>query len=256
MIYTGDFDGEVAVVSGGTRGIGRAIVESFLEEGAKVAALYTKSVAEAEKIRSIGALPIRCDVAKRDGVRKAAETVRAELGDASILVNNAGILYPMSTESYDERLFDEMLSVNLKGVINATLEFLPQLKRTKGAIINIASNAGIGTALGGTTYYAVTKAGVIVLTKRMAFELGKYGVRVNAVAPGWVETDLTTANKSPDEVARIKEFIKSRTMLGMSGLPIHIVPAVLFLASRKAEYITGQVIVADGGRIDYLTHSV
>ncbi len=252
----GEFDGEVAVVSGGTRGIGRAIVESFLEEGAKVAALYTKSIAEADKIRLIGALPIRCDVAKRVEVRRAAEIVRTELGNASILVNNAGIMYPMSLEEYDEKLFNDMLSVNVKGVINTTLEFLPQLKSTEGAVINIASNAGIGTALGGTTYYAVTKAGVIILTKRMAFELGKYGIRVNAVAPGWVETDLTTANRSPSEVESIKESIRAKTMLGMAGLPDHIAPAVLFLASRKAKYITGQVVVADGGRIDYLSHSI
>ncbi len=130
-------------------------------------------------------MAIKCDVANRNEVRRAAEIVSNKLGDVNILINNAGVMYLMPFESYNEELFDRMMSINVKGIIYMALEFLPQLKRTRGGvIINIASNAGIGTAFEGTTYYAITKAAVIILTKRMAFELGRYGIRVNAVAPG------------------------------------------------------------------------
>jgi len=204
----------------------------------------------------MGVLAIRCDVSRRDEVRKAVEFVRDRLGDANVLVNNAGIMHLMPFEEYNEELFNRMIDVNVKGIIYTTLEFLPQLKRTKGVIINIASNAGIGTALEGTTYYAITKAAVIILTKRMAFELGKYGIRVNAIAPGWVETDMTTANRSPEEVEKVKALVRSRTMLNMTGVPEDIANVALFLASEDARYITGQTLVVDGGRIDYLTHSI
>jgi len=204
----------------------------------------------------MGVLAIRCDVSRRDEVRKAVEFVRDRLGDANVLVNNAGIMHLMPFEEYNEELFNRMIDVNVKGIIYTTLEFLPQLKRTKGVIINIASNAGIGTAFEGTTYYAITKAAVIILTRRMAFELGKYGIRVNAIAPGWVETDMTTANRSPEEVEKVKALVRSRTMLNMTGVPEDIANVALFLASEDARYITGQTLVVDGGRIDYLTHSV
>lgn len=202
-------------------------------------------------------MAIKCDVANRDEVRRAAEIVSNKLGDVNILINNAGVMYLMPFESYNEELFDRMMGVNVKGIIYMTLEFLPQLKRTRGGVvINIASNAGIGTAFEGTTYYAITKAAVIILTKRMAFELGRYGIRVNAVAPGWVETDMTTANRTPEEVERAKALVRSRTMLSTTGVPEDIANVVLFLASDRARYITGQTIVADGGRIDYLTHGI
>jgi 3-oxoacyl-[acyl-carrier protein] reductase len=251
-----EFEGSVVVVTGGTRGIGRAIAESFTKEGAKVAAFFVSSDKKAEELKSMGILPVKCDVSNREDVKRAADIVQRELGDTNILVNNAGIMYSMALENYEESLLDKMFAVNVKGIINTVLEFLPQLKATRGTIINIASNAGIGTALEGTTYYAITKAGVIILTKRMAFELGKYGIRVNAVAPGWVETDLTAAGRSLDEIEKIKDFIRSRTMLRMTGLPDHIASAVLFLASERAKYMTGQVIVVDGGRMDYLTHGI
>ncbi len=123
-------------------------------------------------------------------------------------------MYLMQFESYDEGgLFNRMIDINVKGIIYTALEFLPQLRRTRGVVINIASNAGIGTAWEGTTYYAITKAAVIILTKRMAFDLGRYGIRVNAVAPGWIETDMTTANRAPEEVEKTKALVRSRTML-------------------------------------------
>ena len=252
----GEFSNKVVLVTGGTRGIGRAIAEAFLKEGARVAVTYVSRDDKARELEKMGILAIKCDVANRDEVKRAAEIVSSKLGDINILVNNAGVMYLMPFESYNEELFDRMFAVNVKGIIYTTLEFLPQLKRTRGVIINIASNAGIGTAFEGTTYYAITKAAVIILTKRMAFELGKYGIRVNAVAPGWVETDMTTAGRTPEEVEKAKALVRSRTMLSTTGIPEDIANVVLFLASEGARYITGQTIVVDGGRIDYLTHGI
>mgnify|MGYP001770643078 FL=1 len=251
-----EFSNRVVLVTGGTRGIGRAIAEAFLREGARVAVTYVSRDDKARELEKMGILAIKCDVASRDEVRRAAEIVSSKLGDVSILVNNAGVMYLMPFESYNEELFNRMMNVNVKGIIYTALEFLPQLRRTRGVIINIASNAGIGTAFEGTTYYAITKAAVIILTKRMAFELGKYGIRVNAVAPGWVETDMTTAGRTPEEVEKAKALVRSRTMLSTTGIPEDIANVVLFLASERARYITGQTIVADGGRIDYLTHGI
>ncbi|MGC8607877.1 MAG: glucose 1-dehydrogenase [Vulcanisaeta sp.] len=252
----GEYSNKVILVTGGTRGIGRAIAEAFLREGASVAVTYTRSDDKARELEKRGILTIKCDVANRDEVRRAAEIVEDKFGDVNVIVNNAGVMYLMSLESYNEGLFDRMMGINVKGIIYTTLEFLPQLKRMKGVIVNIASNAGIGTAFEGTTYYAITKAAVIILTKRMAFELGKYGIRVNAVAPGWIETDMTTANRSPEEIEKAKSLVRSRTMLSITGVPEDIANVVLFLASDRARYITGQTIVADGGRIDYLTHGI
>lgn len=250
------FNDKVILVTGGTRGIGRAIAEAFAKEGAKVAITYVSSDDKARELERMGILTIKCDVSKRDEVKRAIELINNKLGDLNVIVNNAGIMHLMPFENYDEEKFDAMWRVNVKGIIYTTLEALLQLKRTKGVVINIASNAGIGTALEGTTYYAITKSAVIILTRRLAFELGKYGIRVNAVAPGWVETDMTTAGRSPDDIEKTKALIRSRTMLNTTGVPSDIASVVLFLASDEARYITGQILVVDGGRIDYLTHGI
>lgn len=246
-----------ALVTGGTRGIGRAIVEAFLNEGYKVATLYHGSEDKANELRKKGVLAIKCDVGDRKQVREAKEIIEKEFPELDVLVNNAGIWYLMPFEQFDEEKYERMLRVNLNGMIYVTYEFLPLLKKSEEAsIVNIASNAGIGTAAEGTTFYAITKAGVIILTRRLAFELGKYGIRVNAVAPGWIETDMTIGGKSEEEIEKLRENFRNRTMLHTTGKPEDVANIVVFLASKKARYITGQVIVADGGRIDNLTHSL
>jgi len=251
------FKDKIALVTGGTRGIGRAITEGFLNEGAKVIALYNSSEKEAKELEGKGVKTIKCDVGNRNDVRKAKDIVEREFRKIDILVNNAGIMLLMPFEEFDEEKYEKMLRVNLNGTIYVTYEFLPLLKRSKnGVIVNIASNAGIGTAAEGTTFYAITKAGVIILTKRLAFELGKYGIRVNAVAPGWTETDMTLGGKTESEAEKLREIFRNKTVLKTTGKPIDIANIVLFLASEESRYITGQVIVADGGRIDNLTHSV
>lgn len=253
----GELEGKVAFVTGGSRGIGRAICEALAAEGARVAVNYSRSGEAAEELASrINGIAVRADVSNRAELREAVRKVGEELGPISILVNNAGIMRRMSFEEYDEGAFMDMLRVNLMGQIYAALESLEDLKATRGVVVNVASNAALGTAVGGTTFYAITKAAVVALTKRMAFDLSKYGIRVNAVAPGWVETEMTVGGMDEASAERVRSYFRSRSELGMTGRPEHVAAAVLFLASDRSAYVNGQVLVVDGGRIDYLTHGV
>ncbi len=253
----GRLKGRVALVTGASRGIGRAIARALASEGAAVAVNYRTNRRAAEELASsIGGIAVGADVSRRDEVREMVRRVRSELGPISVLVNNAGVVRLMGLEDFDEAAFREMMDVNLMGAIYTTLEALEDLRSTKGVVVNVASNAAIGTALPRTTFYAVAKAALIALTRRLAFELGPYGIRVNAVAPGWVETDMTVGGLSPEEAESARSRMRSRTVLGMTGRPEHIASAVLFLASPDSSYITGQVLVVDGGRVDYLTHGI
>jgi 3-oxoacyl-[acyl-carrier protein] reductase len=255
----GRLNGRVAIVTGSSRGIGRAIALELAREGAKVCVNYTKSEDGArrvvEEVSSLGgeAVMIRADVSKLDEVRQLIRGVIDRFGRIDILVNNAAIMLRGDLlETEDEefyRILDRMWEVNVKGVVYCCKEVAKHMIGNRyGKIINIASNAGIGTAFPGTTPYAMTKAAVIILTKRLAFELGPYGINVNAIAPGMILTDMAT----PEGV----EVAKKRSILSRVGNPEDIARLAIFLASDESSYITGQVIVADGGRIDYLTHSL
>ncbi|BCU66651.1 3-ketoacyl-ACP reductase [Sulfolobales archaeon HS-7] len=244
------------LVTGSSRGIGRQIAIDLVKRGYIVYGTYNSSKENAQELTQTGIHMEKADVSKREDLARVREKIEGEGITVSGLVNNAGIMKLMNFENYDETAFMEMLKINLMGTIYSTLEFLPHLKRTRGSIVNIASNAGIGTAAEGTTFYAITKSSVIILTKRLAFELGKYGIRVNAVAPGWIETDMTVTGKSQEEVERIKASFRSKTSLGITGKPSDISPLVVFLLSEDSRYMTGQTIVIDGGRIDNLTHGV
>ncbi|AHC50742.1 3-ketoacyl-ACP reductase [Sulfolobus acidocaldarius SUSAZ] len=250
------FKGKNVVITGGTRGIGRAIAERFNSLGAKVFVLYASSESQAKELESKGMVTIKCDVSKRDQVIEASKKVREITNNIDVIVNNAGVMYTMPFEEFDEEKYKRMMDINLTGTIYVIHSFLPFMKQRGGVIVNIASNAGVGTSAVGTTFYAITKSAVIMLTRRLAFELGKYNIRVNAVAPGWVETDLTVSGRSPEETEKIKQWFRDRTVLRTTGRPEDIAGIVTFLSSDDARYITGQVIVADGGRIDYLTHSL
>lgn len=254
--------GRVALITGGARGIGRAVALRFAREGAAVALNY-RSRAEAadevvESIRKAGgkAAAFAADVADRAAVEAMAAQVSAELGPVDILVNNAGVLHATRLLDYDEAKFEEMWRVNVKGVVHCSAAVAPRMiERRYGRIVNLSSNAALGTSVAGTTLYAATKGAVITLTKRFALELGEHGITVNAVLPGFTATDMVLSGKTPDEIRAIHETIAAKSMLRRTGVPDDIANVATFLASEESSFMTGQALLADGGRIDYLAHS-
>jgi NAD(P)-dependent dehydrogenase (short-subunit alcohol dehydrogenase family) len=173
----------------------------------------------------------------------------------TILVNNAGLSGPATLDTYDAEQFQRMRRVNVDGIINTTRAVMAGMReRRYGRIINVASIAAIGTALPGNAFYAATKAEAVILTRRFAMELGPHGITVNAVAPGYVRTDMTQGRLGAAEwEARAKQFA-DRAMMGRIGEPDDIANAVAFLAAPESGWITAQVLVVDGGRMDYIGH--
>ena len=241
-------EGKVAVVTGASRGIGKAIAVKLASKGATVVINYNGSRERAEEVKneveSAGgkAVIIQCNVADFDACKEFIETVIKEQGRIDILVNNAGITKDGLIMKMKEEDFDSVLNVNLKGTFNTIRHSARQmLKQRSGKIINISSVSGI---LGnvGQANYAASKAGVIGLTKTMARELGSRGITVNAIAPGFVETEMTGVLSE-----EIRENACKQIILGRFGKPEDIANTAVFLASDKADYITGQVISVDGG---------
>ncbi len=237
---------KVAVVTGGSRGIGKAIAEKFAAEGASVAILYSSNSASAdavvEEIRNAGgtAKAYQCHVENSDEVGKTIDEVVNDLGKIDILVNNAGITRDKLLMMMKEEDFDDVISVNLKGAYNTMRKVCPMLARQRwGRIINLSSIAGInGNA--GQVNYSASKAGLIGMTKSAAREFAGRGITVNAIAPGFVETDMTEKFASDENVMK-------RIPVGRMGRPDEIASLALFLASDAAAYITGEVIRIDGG---------
>jgi 3-oxoacyl-[acyl-carrier protein] reductase len=201
-----DWTDQVAIVTGSSRGIGRAIARALAARGAAICINYAIRRVEAEAAaREIAAaggrvITIQADVADADAVVRMVGRTEAELGPVSILVNNADVSSPATLESYDPAAMARMRCVNVDGVIHTIRAVAPGMQeRGYGRIVNIASNAAIGTELPGTTFYAATKAEVLILTRRLAMELGRRGVMVNAVAPGWVVTEMARAGRSEEE---------------------------------------------------------
>ena len=237
---------KVAVVTGGSRGIGKAIAEKFAAEGASVAILYSSNSASAdavvEEIRNAGgtAKAYQCHVENSDEVGNTIDDVLNDLGKIDILVNNAGITRDKLLMMMKEEDFDDVISVNLKGAYNTMRKVCPMLARQRwGRIINLSSIAGInGNA--GQVNYSASKAGLIGMTKSAAREFAGRGITVNAIAPGFVETDMTEKFASDENVMK-------RIPVGRMGRPDEIASLALFLASDAAAYITGEVIRIDGG---------
>jgi NAD(P)-dependent dehydrogenase (short-subunit alcohol dehydrogenase family) len=253
--------GQVAIVTGASRGIGRAIACRLATHGAAICVNYATRKDEAEavvaEIAGAGgrAIAVQADVADADAVARITTRAEAELGPVSILVNNAGVSVAATLETYDPLAMERMRRINVDGVIHTIRAVAAGMRlRGYGRIINIASNAAIGTALPGSTFYAATKAEVLILTRRFAMELGRSGITVNAVAPGWIVTDMARAGCSDEEFEARVRMVSERAMVGRTGQPDDLANAVAFLAAPESGFVTAQVITVDGGRMDYIGH--
>lgn len=242
--------GKVALVTGGGRGIGRAVALALADAGADVAVAVSRDVASAEavaaEVRAKGrrAIASQTDVVDGKAVEELFTQVVSELGQVDILVNNAGITRDGLLMRMSEADWDAVLDVNLKGTFHCTKAALKRMVRQRsGRIVNVTSVMGV-TGNAGQANYAASKAGIIGLTKSTAKEVGSRGITCNAVAPGWIRTQMT--EKLPQEVA---DQVLKQIPLARLGEPEDIAGLVTFLCSDNASYITGQVIVVDGGLI-------
>lgn len=240
-------EGKVAVVTGSSRGIGKAIALEFARNGAKVVVNCVKSKEEAEKvvgeIKKVGtdAIVIMADVSDEKQVKRMFEEAVKKFGRIDVLVNNAGVYIHNEAAEFDEKNWSETLDTNLKSVMLCTKEAVSEMqKRKSGAIVNISSTWGI-INYGGSPVYGASKAGIIFLTKRFAKEFGP-NIRVNAIAPGMIDTDMT----AHDSEEHIKQYSDEATLKRI-GKPEEIAKVALFLASEDSSYITGEAIIVDGG---------
>jgi NAD(P)-dependent dehydrogenase (short-subunit alcohol dehydrogenase family) len=249
--------GRTALVTGASRGLGRAIAVRLAAAGAAVAVNYRARGEAAETVvreieaRGGRALAVRADIADAVQVRELVARVASSLGAVDILVNNAGVSHRGDLGDADDAQVEEMRRINVDGVIAVTRAVVDGMKaRRFGRIVNVASIAALGTAMAGTTFYAATKAAVVVLTRRFALELGPHGITVNAIAPGFVLTDMAAAGRTEADFAAIA----ARTMVRRIGRPEDIAHAVAFLVAPESGFLTAQVLTVDGGRMDYIGH--
>ena len=230
------------MVTGASRGIGRSIAEAFAAEVAKVACVATTIEGASATAEAIGGVAFAADVSNQESVEALFEAVTAQLGTPSVLVNNAGITRDTLLIRMKEDDWDRVIAVNLKGAFLCTKAVAKSMMKARyGRIINISSVVGQGGAAGQANY-AAAKAGLFGLTKSVAKELGSRGITCNAVAPGFIETDMTSG-LSED----FKQMVEKTAPIARLGTPADISPAVLFLASQNSGYITGQTITVDGG---------
>jgi 3-oxoacyl-[acyl-carrier protein] reductase len=242
------FEGQVAIVTGAGRGIGRAIALRLAGEGARVACVSrseenaTKTADEINDMRSDAAKAYAVDVADHAAVQKIGSRILEDFGRSDILVNNAGVTRDALAMRMSLEDWDAVINTNLRGAFSFTHALVRAMtKQRNGRIINISSVIGLmGNA--GQTNYGASKAGLIGFTKSLARELASRNITVNAVAPGFVITDMTAGLSD-----QIKDTIHSKIPLGRTGTPEDIAAAVAFLASPEAAYITGQVLCVDGG---------
>lgn len=248
-------EGKVCLITGGAAGIGRATAEKFLSEGATVVIGDLNEAAGKEAAAALGGGVsfYQVNVADYQQVRDWGGAVVARLGRLDVLVNNAGILRDAQlvkfkqgelVDQMSEAAFDAVIGVNLKGVFNCTQAVAPvMIRQQSGVILNASSVVGLDGNFGQTNYVA-TKAGVVGMTKVWARELGRYGIRVNAVAPGFIATDMV--NAMPEKVL---DSMRAHTPLGRLGEAADIANAYVFLASDEAAFISGTVLRVDGGLV-------
>jgi 3-oxoacyl-[acyl-carrier protein] reductase len=241
--------GRVALVTGAGRGIGKEIALTLAREGASVVVLgrsetVNETVNEIRKMKG-KAMAVIADVSNFKQMQDVANIVIKKFGRIDILVNNAGIFRSSPIAQMKEEDWDEMMAVDLKGVFNCTRAVLPgMIKQKYGKIVNISSIAGTALGFSGSTHYSAAKAGIIGFSEALAMEVAQYGINVNSVAPGTIETDML--KEAMGEAA--KDFAK-QVPIGRLGKPKDVAETVLFLVSDEASYITGQLIVVDGGLV-------
>jgi 2-hydroxycyclohexanecarboxyl-CoA dehydrogenase len=242
-------EGKIALVTGGASGIGAATARLLAAEGARVAVGDVNEEGAKELAGELDGLACVLDVTSPESAADAARATEAELGEIDVLVNNAGTDLFAFFVNTDPGLWDFVLGVNLRGVLAVTHAVLPGMQeRRRGAIVNVASEAGrVGSQ--GSAVYSAAKGGVIGFTKAIAREAARYRVRVNAVAPGPIETPLL--NAAPQVLGergeRLKQAMVNATAMGRSGEPEEVAAAIAFLASEDASYITGQTLGVSGG---------
>jgi len=243
-------NGKTAVVTGASRGIGRAIALKLAKLGANIVVNYRNSVEAVQEvvkeIEAIGvkALAVQCDISSYSDVENMMKKCVDEFGSLDILVNNAGITKDGLLMRMKEEDFDSVIDINLKGAFNCTRHVSAiMLKQRSGRIINISSVSGL-TGNAGQVNYSAAKAGILGMTKAVAREFASRGVTCNAIAPGYIQTDMTDTLSS-----KVKESIMNTIPLKRLGMPEDVANAVAFLASEEASYITGQVINVDGGMV-------
>ncbi len=240
----------VAIVTGGTKGIGKAICFVLAEEGAKVVANFSRDVEAAENLMSeakskrLSLGLFKADVTQFEQVREMVEETFAQYGKIDILVNNVGLVRDNFLMLMSDEDWDSLLKANLTSLFHCCKAVIRKMiPQRRGKIINISSISGIlGTS--GQTNYAATKGGMISFTKSLARELGSFNIHVNAVAPGLIESEVVSTMSKE----KVEAILKSSS-LGRMGKPEEVAQAVLFLASEHSNYITGQTIVVDGGII-------
>ena len=236
------FQDQVVVVTGASRGIGRSIAEAFAAEGAKVACVATTLEGAERTASAIGGHAFAADVSDESSVESLFAEIQAQLGTPAVLVNNAGITRDTLMLRMKADDWDRVIAVNLRGAFLCTRAVVKTMMKARyGRIINIASVVGQSGAAGQANY-AAAKAGMFGLTMSVAKEFGSRGITCNAVAPGFIETDMTS--ELSDE---FRATVEKTAPAGRLGKPEDISPAVLFLASPQAAYITGQTLTVDGG---------
>ena len=241
---------KVALITGGTRGIGREIAKKFAKEGCNLVLNYVSDNTDVEKIKSefneygIDVLVLKADVSVFSDCENLVKEAIEKFGKIDILVNNAGITKDTLIAMMKEDAFDKVIDVNLKGTFNVTKNVVPyMMKKRNDNIINISSVVGVvGNA--GQSNYAASKAGIIGFTKSLAKELAPRNIRVNAVAPGFIDTDMTSVLSD-----KVKENINLQIPLKRMGKAEEVANVVSFLANDESSYITGQVINVDGGMV-------
>jgi len=244
----------VALVTGASRGIGRAIALRLARDGNAVGVNFRARSEEANAVvdeidRNGGrALALQADIGDRAQVQMMTERLRQELGPVEILINNAGILARGDLSDFDYSQMEGMRRINVDGLVSVTRAVVEEMRqRGWGRIVNLTSIAALGTSMAGTTFYAATKAAVIVLTRRFALELGPHGITVNAIAPGFIVTEMMASGANLDAIAQ-------RAIVRRVGQPEDIANAAAFLVSEDSSFVTAQVLTVDGGRTDYIAH--